>query len=100
MTVLVNPIMLASIGSRSYYLLAGLNLLWIPTVFLFYPETRNRSLESIEALFSAPGPFYWQMERAYKAHSDVLAEHGISESQDIKSGSSKSLSMHDEVVSK
>ena len=98
MTVLVNPIMLNSIGSRSYYILAGLNLLWIPTVFLFYPETRNRSLESIEALFSASGPFYWQMEKAYKIHSDVLAEHGMGESQDLKMQSSKSVSIHDEMA--
>jgi hypothetical protein len=98
MTVLVNPIMLASIGSRSYYLLAGLNLLWIPTVFLFYPETCNRSLESIEALFSTPSPFYWQMEKAYRIHSDVLAEHGMTESQDIKMQSSKGVSIHDEVA--
>jgi hypothetical protein len=98
MTVLVNPIMLASIGSRSYYLLAGLNLLWIPTVFLFYPETCNRSLESIEALFSTPSPFYWQMEKAYRVHSDVLAEHGMAEGQDIKMQSLKDVSIHDEVA--
>lgn len=42
-----------------------------------YPETRNRSLESIDALFSTPSPFYWKMEQAYKLHGDVLAEHGV-----------------------
>lgn len=49
------------------------NLNW-----LVYPETRNRSLESIEALFSTHSPFYWKMEQAYKLHGDVLAEHGVS----------------------
>jgi hypothetical protein len=34
-------------------------------------------LESIEALFSTPSPFYWKMEQAYKLHGDVLAEHGV-----------------------
>ncbi|CEL09277.1 Putative Sugar/inositol transporter [Aspergillus calidoustus] len=77
MTTLVNPIMFDSLKSRSYFLLAGLNLLWIPIVYLFYPETCNRSLESIDALFSTPSPFFWEMERAYKLHSDVLAERGI-----------------------
>lgn len=76
MTTLVNPIMFDSLKSRSYFLLAGLNLLWIPIVYLFYPETRNRSLESIDALFSTT-PFYWDMERAYRMHSDVLAEKGV-----------------------
>ncbi|KAE8333224.1 major facilitator superfamily domain-containing protein [Aspergillus sergii] len=67
----------ARIKSRSYFLLAGLNLLWIPVVYLFYPETCNRSLESIEALFSTPSPFYWDMERAYCSHGDVLVEWGV-----------------------
>ncbi|KAJ5669757.1 hypothetical protein N7462_010827 [Penicillium macrosclerotiorum] len=78
MTTLVNPIMFGSLTSRTYFLFAGLNLLWVPIVFLFYPETRNRSLESIEALFSTPSPFHWKMEQAYQLHGDVLAEHGIS----------------------
>ncbi|KAJ5513313.1 hypothetical protein N7463_002865 [Penicillium fimorum] len=66
-----------AIGSRTYFLFAGLNLIWIPIVYLFYPETRNRSLESIDALFSTSSPFYWKMEQAYKLHGDVLAEHGV-----------------------
>ncbi|KAF7122648.1 hypothetical protein CNMCM5793_000673 [Aspergillus hiratsukae] len=74
MTTLVNPIMFGSLKSRSYFLLAGLNLLWIPIVYLLYPETCNRSLESIDALFSTPSPWYWDMEKAYQLHSDVLAE--------------------------
>ncbi|KAL2871229.1 putative MFS sugar transporter [Aspergillus lucknowensis] len=77
MTTLVNPIMFDSLKSRSYFLLAGFNLLWIPIVYLFYPETCNRSLESIDALFSTPSPFHWEMERAYRLHSDVLAERGV-----------------------
>ncbi|KAB8235027.1 putative MFS sugar transporter [Aspergillus alliaceus] len=74
MTTLINPIMFGNIKSRSYFLLAGLNLCWVPIVYLFYPETRNRSLESIEALFSTPSPFYWEMERAYYLHGSVLVE--------------------------
>lgn len=47
------------------------------TLTLVYPETRNRSLESIEALFSTSSPFHWKMEQAYKLHGDVLVEHGV-----------------------
>ncbi|KAL4889306.1 general substrate transporter [Aspergillus ambiguus] len=79
MTTLVNPIMFGSIGSRSYFLLAGLNLLWIPTVYLFYPETRNRTLESIENLFSTSSPFYWDMERAYRLCMDRKVEEHVDE---------------------
>ncbi|KAJ5612446.1 hypothetical protein N7510_005640 [Penicillium lagena] len=77
MTTLVNPIMFDTMKSRTYFLFAGLNLIWIPIVYLFYPETRNRSLESIETLFSTSSPFYWKMEKAYELHGDVLAEHRV-----------------------
>jgi hypothetical protein len=76
--VLVNPIMFGSLKSRTYFLFAGLNLLWIPIVFLFYPETADRSLESIEAMFSPKSPFYKKMEEAYKKSGDVLHERGYS----------------------
>ncbi|KAI9929542.1 hypothetical protein ASPWEDRAFT_134610 [Aspergillus wentii DTO 134E9] len=72
MTTLINPIMLGSITSRSYFLLAGLNLLWIPVVYLFYPETSGRSLESIETLFVAGSVFSWRMEEAYRRGGDEV----------------------------
>ncbi|KAI7240469.1 major facilitator superfamily transporter sugar [Hortaea werneckii] len=75
-TTLVNPIMFANIESRTYFLFAGLNFLWIPTVFLFYPETKDRSLESIESMFTAK-PFHWHMERAYAAHGTLTDEQGV-----------------------
>jgi hypothetical protein len=57
-----------------------------------YPETRNRSLESIEALFSTPSPFYWKMEQAYKLHGDVLVEHGINGSDGVDTSHNESAS--------
>ncbi|KAJ5190993.1 uncharacterized protein N7498_009978 [Penicillium cinerascens] len=89
MTTLVNPIMFGGIRSRTYFLFAGLNLLWIPIVFLFYPETRNRSLESIEGLFSTSSPFHWRMEEAYKLHGDVLAEHGVTKRESFSADKSE-----------
>lgn len=77
MTTLVNPIMFSTLENRTYFLFFGLNLLWVPIIYLFYPETAGRSLESIEALFSTSSPFSWKMEQAYELHGDVLAERGI-----------------------
>ena len=74
MTVLVNPIMFHKLENRTYFLFAGLNLLWIPVVYLFYPETAGRSLESIETLFSTDSPFNWHMERAYNSHAEILGK--------------------------
>lgn len=93
-TVLVNPIMFANIEvcridqsptqgilqsltefppqSRTYFLFAALNFIWIGIVYLVYPETANRSLESIEAMFTT-SPFYWQMEKAYAENKDIFA---------------------------
>lgn len=42
-----------------------------------YPETCNRSLESIETLFATPSPFHWKMEESFELHGNVLAERGI-----------------------
>jgi MFS family permease len=77
MTVLVNPIMFGQLENRTYFLFAGLNLLWIPVVYLFYPETAGRSLESIEALFSTRSPFNWHMERAYLGQGGLLERKGV-----------------------
>ena len=74
--------MFGSIESRTYFLFAGLNLLWIPIVWLFYPETSGRSLESIEAMFSS-GATYKSMERAYMENVSVLAARG----QEVRSKS-------------
>lgn len=73
-TVLVNPIMFGALKSRTYFLFAGLNLLWIPIVYLFYPETANRSLESIGALFIPSSPLNSAAEQSYQRNGDVLVE--------------------------
>ncbi|KZP14171.1 sugar transporter STL1 [Athelia psychrophila] len=73
-TTLVNPIMFAALKSRTYFLFAGLNLLWIPIVYLFYPETANRSLESIGALFLPNSVFNSAAERSYLENGSELLE--------------------------
>lgn len=88
--------MFDSIKSRSYFLLAGLNLLWIPIVYLFYPETCNRSLESIEALFSTPSPFYWDMERVYCLHSEVVVEQRVNDKKTNRAEGCQSLPRGDQ----
>ncbi|KAL2192238.1 general substrate transporter [Corynascus similis CBS 632.67] len=82
-TVLVNPIMFEKLENRTYFLFAGLNLLWIPIIYLFYPETADRSLESIDVLFSTQRPYNWDMERAYREHGDILHERRRSDDSAI-----------------
>lgn len=52
-----------------------------------YPETANRSLESIDVLFSTDSPFHWAMERAYRQHGDILADMDSSDGPAKKSES-------------
>lgn len=78
----------------SLYVLAATVVIGRPELILLlvYPETRNRSLESIEALFSTPSPFYWKMEQAYKLHGNVLVEHGVSKNDGLDAGQNESTS--------
>lgn len=57
--------------NRAYFFFAGLNFIWIPIIFIFYPETKDRSLESIESMFTT-SPIFWQMEKAYERNQELM----------------------------
>lgn len=44
--------MIASIGWGTYLFFAVMNALFIPIIYLFYPETAGRSLEEIDIVFA------------------------------------------------
>ncbi|TGZ79868.1 sugar porter family MFS transporter [Ascodesmis nigricans] len=50
--VQVTPTMIASIGWGTYLFFAVMNALFIPIIYLFYPETAGRSLEEIDIVFA------------------------------------------------
>ena len=74
-TVLANPSIFASLENRAYFLFAGLNLLWVIVVYLFYPETKDRSLEAINVLFYPASPFNWAAEKSWRDNhnGDIVA---------------------------
>lgn len=76
-TVLANPSIFSNLQNRAYFLFAGLNLIWVVVVFLFYPETKDRSLESINVLFVPASPFNWAAEQSWREHQDgnIVAGH-------------------------
>lgn len=78
--------------SRTYFLYAGLNFLWIPIVYFFYPETAQRSLESIETMFASESPLFRQMEKTYHQNKDILARDVVADGQKKSTDSS----MHQE----
>ncbi|TDZ35291.1 Quinate permease [Colletotrichum spinosum] len=45
------PLGIGAIGSNIYFVFMALNLLCIPAIYLFLPETKGRELEDMDALF-------------------------------------------------
>ncbi|KAF4990462.1 hypothetical protein FGRMN_8455 [Fusarium graminum] len=51
MIVQITPISIDNIGWRTYIIFAVLNALWVPLIFLFFPETKGLELEDVDHLF-------------------------------------------------
>lgn len=45
------PVGIANLGSNIYFFFMAVNLLSVPVIYLFYPETKGRPLEDMETLF-------------------------------------------------
>lgn len=50
--VMVTPIMIDKIGWGTYLVFASLNASFLPFIYFFYPETKNRSLEELDIVFA------------------------------------------------
>ncbi|KAM0723784.1 hypothetical protein Q7P37_000774 [Cladosporium fusiforme] len=54
LVVQITPVSINRIGWKTYVYFAVFNAVFIPTIYFFYPETRNLSLEEIDCLFTGP----------------------------------------------
>lgn len=61
--VLWCPIVVDKLGYKIFYIFGVLNYVWIAVVWLFFPETAGRSLESIDLLFRSNSWLVYQNER-------------------------------------
>ncbi|KAJ4369575.1 hypothetical protein N0V83_005337 [Neocucurbitaria cava] len=52
LVVMITPIMIDHIGWGTYLFFAVINGCFLPFIHLFYPETKNRSLEEIDLIFA------------------------------------------------
>ena len=51
MVVEITPIGISSLGYQFYIIWTVLNLAFVPTIYLFFPETANRALEDVDLFF-------------------------------------------------
>lgn len=72
-TTFVIPIMLSHIGWWSFVFFGCMNLVVMPIIHLFYPETAGRSLEEVNLLFTSDSPFVSKNMAEYNRR---LAEAG------------------------
>lgn len=52
LVVQVLPTMTASIGSYTFLIFALANMIFLPFIWIFYPETTGRTLEELDVLFA------------------------------------------------
>lgn len=53
------------IGEKTYYLFGIANVISIPFVWAFYPESNQRTLEEMDLLFASDSPFNWVAEKNF-----------------------------------
>ncbi|BFZ64125.1 hypothetical protein YB2330_005264 [Saitoella coloradoensis] len=69
---LLVPIMFAGIGEKTFYVFGAAMFAWIPVIYVFFPETAKRSLESVDMLFASKSPFTWDEEKEYARRVEEL----------------------------
>ncbi|KAK5203168.1 hypothetical protein LTR41_011082 [Exophiala xenobiotica] len=73
---LVIPIMFQNIGANTFFVIGAFQIITIPIIYCFYPETNQRSLESLDLLFASKSPFVWAEEREFAKRINEL-EHAV-----------------------
>ncbi|KAG8683802.1 hypothetical protein FRC08_014071 [Ceratobasidium sp. 394] len=92
---LLTPVMFATINEKTLYVFGACNVLSIPFVWAFYPETNQRTLEEMDLLFSTDSIFAWEAEKAFARlqaeHPEVVHQAHTRESHIPHGGSSATL---------
>jgi len=81
---LLCPVMFNNIGEKTFYIFGACNILAIPMVYCLYPETNQRTLEEINALFLADTPWVWDAEAAYKKEMELRPELAAAREEKMK----------------
>lgn len=65
-TTLAIPSMFTVLGYKALIVFGAFNFASLPLVYLFFPETKGRSLEEINLLFASPSPLASSNEAEYR----------------------------------
>ena len=115
---LMLPIVFKALGEKTYYIFGIANVITLPMVYCFYPESNQRTLEEMNLLFASDSWFTWECEKNFKllkeqnpelvqaaerGHSVVDPETGLPKRASMRQGTARNLSLdanafrHDDV---
>ena len=69
--------MFAALGEKTLYIFAACNVITIPMVWAFYPESNQRTLEEMNLLFASDSVWNWEAEKNFailKAQNPELVQ--------------------------
>lgn len=55
MKVMITPIIINRLKWKAYLIFMAINLVFIPIIYFFYPETSNLALEEVDYIFARGG---------------------------------------------
>jgi len=94
----VTPIGFATIGSRYYIVFAVINAVIVPSVYFFFPETKGRSLEEIDAIFAQSNNILDPPRVARRMQNTIRADH-LAGQRDSESGAETNEYIKEEIKS-
>ena len=98
---LMLPIVFKALGEKTYYIFGIANVITLPMVYCFYPESNQRTLEEMNLLFASDSWFTWDCEKnfrllkeqnpelvqaAERGHSVVDPETGLPKRASMRAG--------------
>ncbi|BCS29222.1 putative MFS monosaccharide transporter [Aspergillus puulaauensis] len=93
---LLCPVMFGAIGEKTLYVFAASNVIAIPMVWAFYPESNQRTLEDMDLLFAADTPWVWDAEKTFarlKAENPGYVETAARKNSILDEEAAKSVTL-------
>lgn len=81
LVVMISPVAMSNIGYRTYIIFIVLNAVFIPILWLFYPETKGLALEQVDKIFEGGDPITRGAMHQRRFDGNIIMEdlHGKSD---------------------